>query len=63
MTVTGAAISSTSIVLTGTGFPTSSYAYTAVGSYNGTDATSYMLNSDTQATLVFSEGGIPFATD
>jgi hypothetical protein len=45
MTVTAAAISGSNIVLTGTGFPTSGS--TAIGSYNGTDATSYTIDSET----------------
>ena len=58
---TATAISDSSIVISGEGFPTSGYS--VKGAYNGTNSTSYEITDATSLSLVFSEGGIPFGTD
>ena len=61
MTVTAVEHSANSIVFTGTGFPTTGY--TASGSYNSVTSSTFEVTSETSATIIFAEGGVPIGTD
>jgi hypothetical protein len=61
MTVTAVEHSENSIVFTGTGFPTTGY--TASGSYNSVTSSTFEVTSETSATIIFAEGGVPIGAD
>ena len=61
MTVTAVELATNTIVFTGTGFPTSGY--TANGEFNSVSTSTFVVTSETSATLTFADGGVPTGAD